>query len=87
MYSFFNVYIIFTGPLERIGGQSVDHAMGNFFGTKVVSIAHHVAQILRATFNYDRLGGSHDARQGPFELYISAHIFGFDGPHAIQVQL
>lgn len=87
MYSFFNVYVIITGPLERIGGQSVDHAMGNFFSTQVVSIAHYVAYILRTTFNYDRLGGSDDARQGPVELYVSAYILGFDGPHAIQVPI
>jgi len=72
--------------LERIGGQDVDHALGNIRGAQVVPVAHRVAQILRAALNHDRLGRSNDARNSPVELHVRANILGLVGHRAVQVK-
>jgi len=73
--------------LERIGGEDVDHAVGNIFSPQIVSVAHRVAQILRAACNNDRLAGSNDARKSPVKLHVRGHIVGLVGHHAVQVNV
>lgn len=77
--------MITLGPLERIGGKDVDHAVGNIFSTQIVFVAHRVAQIPRVAFNNVRLGGPDDARKGPVELHVRADIVGLEAPHTLQV--
>lgn len=48
--------LIYTGALERTGGQGVDYAVGTFFSPQIVSVAYRVAQILRVALDNDWLG-------------------------------
>lgn len=61
--------------------------MGTVFGPQIVSAAHRVAQVLRVAHDNDRLGGGDDARQGPVELHVRAHIAGLVRPRAVQVNI
>lgn len=77
----------FAGTMERVGGEGVDHAVGIVLGPPVVSVAHGLAQILRAALDSHRFGGRNDAQQGPVELHVRAHIAGFVRHRVVQVNI
>lgn len=79
--------VLRTGTLERTGGEGVGYAVGAVFGAQIVSAAHRVAQVLRVAHDNNRLGGGDDARQGPVELRVRAHITGLVRPHTVQVNI
>lgn len=73
--------------MERAGGEGVDHAVGIVLGPPVVSVAHGLAQILRAALDSHRFGGGNDAQPGPVELHVRAHIAGLVRHRAVQVTI